>query len=440
MQPFQTFPNLLARTIDRHAYDPVMTGEDDRPVTGRGLGRAAEQTSVSLRTRGIGREDRLGLVLDQDLDSAVTLACAMTVCAAVALPPATPAELDALLPRLRLRALLAPDGAEDAAIAAADRHDIPVLWRLPDPRGGIRIAGPAAGPAAPDRPARPEDTAVIILTSGSAGRPKLVPRTHRNTVDCAVASLPQQPLVPRDATILHAPIASSYAHEQLVRCLAIGGRLDLRGPFAPTRMSALLATCRPAWLALTPPMLAAWLDVPGAGPISPASRLRFIQVSGAPLTGSLRSAAAAAFGVPILDSYGSTEALAVAYEPVSGRCPAGTAGEPVAGVRIVDDTDTPLPDGSPGSIQVRGDTVFPGYLDDPDATARAFTADGWFRMGDRGIIGARRCLTVLGREDDLINRGGDKIDPAEVEAILLAHPAVSDCAVFAIPHPRFGQE
>ena len=118
----------------------------------------------------------------------------------------------------------------------------------------------------------------------------------------------------------------------------------------------------------------------------------------------------------------------------------GSVGVPWCGVQIVAERGVPVEPGTPGEIVVRGPRVFPGYLDDPEATAAAFLPGGWFRTGDVGFLDEAGYLHLTGRRSELINRGGAKIAPAEVDRVLLAHPAVADGAVFAVPDARLGED
>ncbi len=338
--------------------------------------------------------------------------------------------------------MLVPAGEDSPARAVAARHGIPLLERgLPLASGAIPMSGSAAASAAPTAHTDPTpgDIAVILLTSGSTGRVKIVPLTQRNAADMASRCSRQQPIEPTDRTVLQTPLIHSYAIEQLMRSVAAGARMDILGTFDPRGQSALLAARNPTWLALVPYHLNAWLRALDSGESAlPPPGLRFIQVSGAFLPASLKAEARARFGVPVLDSYGSSEALCVAYESLASGGLPDCVGEPVTDLRIVGDDGHECPPGVAGEILVRGDTVFPGYIDDPALTAAVFTADGWFRIGDRGRLSAAGLLTVLGRIDDTIVQAGLNIDPAEIEAALLAHPAVAECVVFGEPHAALG--
>jgi acyl-CoA synthetase (AMP-forming)/AMP-acid ligase II len=173
-----------------------------------------------------------------------------------------------------------------------------------------------------------------------------------------------------------------------------------------------------------------------------AGRLRFIRSSSSSLPGPVMTAVEAAFGVPVIESYGMTEAShQMASNPLPPRprfpgCVGIAAGPEVA---IMDTDGTLLPSGGLGEVVIRGRNVTAGYENNPTANATAFT-NGWFRTGDQGIIDADGYLRLTGRLKELINRGGEKVSPLEVDEVLSDHPAVAQCLTFAMPHAKLGEE
>ena len=146
-------------------------------------------------------------------------------------------------------------------------------------------------------------------------------------------------------------------------------------------------------------------------------------------------------GVPVVEHYGSSEGMQICSNLLPpGSCKLGTVGVPWPNtIRIVGDDDRRLPPGDWGEIWVGGPTVVSGYLDAPELS-RVFFADGWFKTGDIGSIDEDGFLTLHGRKDDLINRGGEKVSPVEIDDALMRHPAVAEAAAFAVPHSRLGQD
>ena len=196
---------------------------------------------------------------------------------------------------------------------------------------------------------------------------------------------------------------------------------------------------RATWYSAVPTIhqvLLARADSDGA----PYSGARFIRSCSAALAPTILTRLEHRFGAPVLEAYGMTEA---AHQVASNPLPPilhkpGTVG-PGDGISIIDETGKHLAANAPGEVVVRGPNVMCGYRNDPDANASAFI-DGWFRTGDTGAIDGDGYLTLIGHARELINRGGEKISPGEVEAVLLQHPAVAEAAAFGVPDPKYGEE
>ncbi|MGI9252897.1 MAG: class I adenylate-forming enzyme family protein [Thermomicrobiales bacterium] len=426
--------SMLAAACRAWPAQPAFDLPEGRTIPFSLVAEVIDDIRASLRSRGIAREHHVGLVAPISPDVGLMSACLISSAAAVHLQPNMPApELDSAISRIGLRAIVGPADASTIARDAAARAGIPWLDLHPDPASGrITLNGPAAGPPVPDRPADPEDFSTIALTSGSTGRAKIVPRSHRNAVEMAQRSENLVPLPPGHRTTVLMPV-HHYGWVLVLRSLHTGGRIALPGDYDLKTLPGVLADHRPNWLFVNPSMLDHLARI---GPVNDA--LSFVQVSASAMPAGLRERAETSLGVPVLNAYGSNEAGTIALQTPAGPNRAGEAGIPTVPLRIVDETGQQLPAGQPGAILVPAHDVFPGYIDDPLANARAFTGDGWFRMGDRGVLDERGMLTVLGRNDDVINVGGAKIDPLEVESVLLAHPYVAECAVFAVPHPEHG--
>ncbi|MFM9108754.1 MAG: AMP-binding protein, partial [Chloroflexota bacterium] len=423
-----TFQCLIALAAERFADLPAIAGLTGPPVTYRALGALVDAFRSDLRAHGIGPQDRVLFPAPQTAFGALLLLALQASAVAVPVREDVPAaELAALLPRLGLRAALLPRTSSRAGRPyrlAVAQAGIPALDA--DLRHGCRLllAGAPAGPPAPDRDALPNDVALIFHTSGTTGRPKLVPLSQRSVADYPARCWSHMPVWPGDVTLVSPPIVFAFGQSSLSRSLASGGLAVLPYPQPAAVLSTLVASYRPAWLPISPLMLDHWLRGAGHAPIASGGRLRYLHLAGAFTPLPLREAAESRLAAQVLQGYGTSEALAAACHPLDTPRRPETAGVPVSPLRIVDEAGTPLPAGDAGLIQIGGPTVFAGYLDDPAATARALTPDHWFRTGDRGLLLPDGHLLLLGRADDVINHGGEKIDPYEVEAVLLAHPAV----------------
>jgi acyl-CoA synthetase (AMP-forming)/AMP-acid ligase II len=223
-------------------------------------------------------------------------------------------------------------------------------------------------------------------------------------------------------------------------CCVVALELD------PSAFPHWLAEHRPTWMVTTPTELHVIHEAAIAAGIEavagPASRLRLVMVGAQPMMPDTVERAERSLGAMVLERYGMTEATYVAWsgpEAIDHR--RGSCGRPLAAaVRIVDDAGHDTPPGNIGEIVIRGPTLFPGYLDDPGANAAAFLPEGWFRTGDLGYVDDDAFLYLAGRVKEQINRGGDKIAPAEVDGVLSSHPAVAEAAAFGVTDRRLGED
>jgi acyl-CoA synthetase (AMP-forming)/AMP-acid ligase II len=437
----QSLPAVIAWWAAQTPDAPALQTLDRPPLTYRTLHDRMSHGAHRLRGLGIAREDRVALILGDGLDATVALLAVMG--AATAAPFGlihTPAELERDLGRLGARLLVVDPDRAPAAAAVAAGLGLPVvtLPRLGPEDSGEQCTGPSPSGESVD----PAAVMLIAHTSGTTALPKRVPVTHRMQLAAARARNARREIGPYDTGLLLAPIASVMFLTSLITMLAAGGSavvLPALGPAAALRANHHL---RPTWMQAGLPLFGAMLQaLPRHPELAWNPRLRLVTWGGAGADRSLADRLSTAFGVPSDGTYGLSEASAVALPGRPGTNKLDSVGEAAAcEIRIVGDDGRVLPAGERGEIVVRGPSLFAGYLDDPETTAAAFTPDGWFRTGDLGHLDAAGALFVAGRVKDQINRGGAKIAPAEVEAVLLAHPAIADAAVFAVPDPALGEE
>jgi acyl-CoA synthetase (AMP-forming)/AMP-acid ligase II len=249
-------------------------------------------------------------------------------------------------------------------------------------------------------------------------------------------------LRPVDRTPLLAPLPTTLGQAVLAHALCAGASLIIPPPGDLAAVWDAVASERPTWLSTSSgflELLARHLADHRHERTIPT--LRFVQTTAAAIAPETHLALERRLGAPILPRYSSTEGGGIAMTwPPPARRKIGSVGQPVQEVRIVGGDGDDVGQGREGEIWVRGPRVVSGYLDDPEATAAAFLPDGWFRTGDVGYLDADGFLFLTGRLDELINRGGEKIAPAEVDAVLQAHPALSEAAAFAIPDARLGED
>ncbi|MET9375687.1 long-chain fatty acid--CoA ligase [Streptomyces sp. NPDC002992] len=323
--------------------------------------------------------------------------------------------------------------AEEAARAAGVR--------------ALRGAPSAAEPLRAPEPAEPSDTAVILYTSGTTGRPKGARLTHHNIVmNASVTSRDLLGLGAEDVVLGCLPLFHSYGQTCAMNgTLRAGATLVLMPRFGgPAALELLSAEGVTVFMGV-PTMYHALVEAAAVSDSRPIG-LRAAVSGGAALPVAVLERFEETFSTQVLEGYGLTETSPVATfnQPHIGRRP-GTVGHPVRGVEIgiadaaVDAEVRLLADGEIGEVVVRGHNVFAGYLDDPEATAAA-VVDGWFRTGDLGVRDEEGFLRIVDRKKDLVIRGGFNIYPREVEEVLVRHPAVSEVAVIGVPDDAKGEE
>jgi long-chain acyl-CoA synthetase len=289
---------------------------------------------------------------------------------------------------------------------------------------------------------RPDDLAVICYTSGTTGRSKGAMLTHRNLIaNCdqcdAIARIRY---VPRDVMLLVLPLFHIYAlNVGLTMALRAGATIVLVARFEPGAVLEAIQRHRCTIFLGAPPMFVAWVKADLAS--YNLSSLRATFSGAAPLPATVLERFAAATGVEIVEGYGLTETAPVVTSNAAGaRCKPGTVGPAIPGVavRLVDEDDRDVPHGAAGELICRGENVMAGYWRQPEATAEALRS-GWFHTGDIATVDEDGYYTIVDRKKDMINAGGFKVWPREVEEVLYAHPAVRDAAVVAMPDPYAGE-
>ncbi|MCX7645428.1 MAG: acyl--CoA ligase [Rhodobacteraceae bacterium] len=445
----------LAGLLAPHPAEAPALGAPGRAWLSFGALRAlGREVAGALRAAGIGRGDRVAIVLPNGPEMAAAF---LTVAQAAVTAPLNPAyrreEFDFYLGDLGARAVLLPEGDEGPAAEAARARGIAIL-RLQalagGPAGGFALApeaggGPAraAGGEAPG----PEDTALILHTSGTTSRPKIVPLLQANLAASARHIAASLALTPADRCLNVMPLFHIHGLVAAVAAsLAAGASVSCAPGFDAMRFFGWMEEVRPTWYTAVPTMHQAILArAPRNAEVIRRVPLRFLRSSSASLPAPVMRALAETFGAPVIEAYGMTEA---AHQMTSNPLPPraqkpGSVGLPAGPeVAIAHETENRLTVGL-GEVVISGPNVTPGYEGNPEANARSFfEADGrrWFRTGDQGAFDAEGYLTLTGRLKEIINRGGEKVSPLEVDGVLMEHPAVAQAVTFAVPHPKLGEE
>lgn len=424
---------------------PALLGPGRPALTYGGLNDRIRHLGRALRGLGIGPADRIAVALPRGADSALALIAVASSCACVPVnPDLTADELQRYFSELKLTALVTRADMNSPSRDVAKVLNIAVIDFMPGPKddlAGCEFVGPTVAPANRSGASRADDDAFILLTSGTAARPKMVPLTQRNVCLSAHNAGRVLSLGPHDRLLNVLPLFHAHGLiSGLLTALAAGSSVICTDGFDAASFFGWMRELQPTWYTAVPTIHRALLTAAEANPDRVrSSSLRVIRSASASLAPGILNGLEATFGVPVLETYGMTEAASqIAANPFELR-KVGSVGR-AAGpeIAIMDETGRALASGERGEIMLRGPNMSRGYYNDEAATQAAFR-DGWFRTGDLGYLDADGYLFIVGRIKDVINRAGQKISPLEVEEVLLSHPAVLEAGVFAVPHPKLGE-
>ncbi|KAJ1928273.1 hypothetical protein IWQ60_002182 [Tieghemiomyces parasiticus] len=416
---------------------------------------------TQLAAQGLQPGDVISSIFTNTFECVVAfLGTTLMRCVAAPLnPQLAQSELEFYLDDAQTKILLVPQGTPDdhPALKAAQAHGKCRVWEVYQNRtapGGIAVVPhgghgtPAAAVATDPLPTEfvhqpePEDIALLLHTSGTTGRPKAVPLTHANLTRSMYNIIGTYKLGPADRTYLVMPLFHVHGLVAgLLATLASSGRAVVPPKFSASRFWADVVAQGCTWYTAVPTIHQILLRHPS--PATGQHRLRFIRSCSSALAPVIHQQLEDTYGVPVLEAYAMTEA---AHQMTSNPLPpqprkAGTVGLGFGvDVGIFDESGRQLDTGLEGEICVRGPNVTHGYLNNPTANAVSFHDGGWFRTGDQGRQDTDGYLAVTGRIKELINRGGEKISPVEVDDILLRHPQVTDAVTFGVPDEIYGQE
>jgi amino acid adenylation domain-containing protein len=439
--------HLLAERAARTPDALVLLAPGRIPLTYGRLYQHVDDVVQKLHAMGVGSHDRIALVLPNGPEMAVAvLAAASTAVCAPFNPAYERREFEGYLPELHAQALIVPAGIDSPArdvARALNIHVIELSSTSEAEAGCFTLTG-----AARERPvlleaAQPDDVAIILQTSGTTSRPKRVPLTHANICTRAHNKGMAHNLGASDRCLNFMPLWYGHGliHTLLVSLMA-GTSIVCTPGFDATKFFAWMAEFRPTWYTAVPSIHEVILaHAPRHREVIARCPLRFVRSATASLPSQVISELERVFNAPVTENYGLTETAVIAC---NGLPPfvrkAGSVGVSMGlEVAIMGEGGTLLPRGATGEIVVRGPTVMQAYDNDPIANSSAFTHD-WFRTGDEGFLDTDGYLFITGRLKEVINRGGEKIAPWEVEEVLMAHPAVAQAVTFAVPHNRLGED
>ena len=401
--------------------------------------RAAEL----LVAHGVGHGDRVALVHPNSAEAVVLfLAAAATGTAAPLNPAYKVDEFAFYLEDTRAKVLLVPPGDSAAAREALGGKGT-VIEAGFDGSSSLRFGAGAPAGRRPLAPPDDDDVALVLHTSGTTSRPKMVPLSHRNLAASVANIVAWYRLGREDVSLcvmplfhVHGLVASTLA------ALGAGGTVVIPGRFSPFEFWGLVRDNGVTWYSAVPTIHQLLVGRAAQRRPAPAESLRFARSCSSALSPQLMQQVEDLLGVPVLEAYGMTEA---SHQMASNPLPPGERRPGSVGlgtgveIAILGEQCEILPPGMAGEVAVRGPNVMAGYEANPAATEEAF-CDDWFRTGDQGTLDGAGYLTLQGRIKELIIRGGEKIAPREIDEALMRHPAVAEAVTFGVPHESWGEE
>jgi acyl-CoA synthetase (AMP-forming)/AMP-acid ligase II len=444
--------STIAEILKAGADDaPALNAPGGVPLFYRALRALTAKNASDLAAHGIGPNDRVAIVLDNGPEMAAAfLSIAGAATAAPLNPTYRAEEFEFYLTDLRAKLLVVARGKESPAIDVAEKLGVPIARLVAHPERGAGSfdldfpSGAAMEAPRSARPVTPDDIALVLHTSGTTSRPKIVPLSHRNICASAANIRRTLSLTANDRGLVIMPLFHIHGLiAALTAPLSAGGEVSCSPGFNALKFFGWLAEVRPTWYTGVPTMhQAILLRAANNAEAIAGHRLRFIRSSSSALPPTVIAELERVFGVPVVEAYGMTEAahqMASNPLPPAARKP-GTVG-PSGGpeIRVVDTSGKTVPRGATGEIVIKGLNVMREYENNPNANADAFY-DGWFRTGDQGVMDDDGYVSITGRLKEIINRGGEKISPREVDEIIMEHPAVHQCVTFAMPHDMLGED
>ncbi|HVS49371.1 MAG TPA: acyl--CoA ligase [Candidatus Dormibacteraeota bacterium] len=431
--------------LDQGETDKAALVVPDGPALTYGrLRELTDQVVIALVSHGVAPGDRVAMVFPNGPEAVLLfLATSMIGVCCPLNPGYKEDEFRFYLEDTGARFLLVPPGE-----AAAARQALPAGGKVIevelDPDGRLQLSNHEVHRQADSIDAADlEATALVLHTSGTTSRPKRVPLSHRNLITSARNIIQSYELSADDVSLCIMPLF--HVHGLVASALATlvsGGTVVVPRRFNPLGFRPLMEAALPTWFSASPTphqlILSRLQDKRPPG----CERLRFVRSCSSALSPAQMQLMEERFGVPVLEAYGMTEAshqMASNPLPPDRREPGSVGRGTGVEIAILDEAGDELLPGASGEVAVRGPNVIEGYENNPHANASSFTR-GWFRTGDLGVLDRDGYLRLLSRIKELINRGGEKIAPREIDEVLEAHPAVKEAVSFGVPHATWGEE
>ena len=444
------FFDFILSSPERAGNEPFLLAPGRPALTYFRLIEQLEHVSGQLAASGLKSGDRIAVVMDNGPELATALLSVMLFSTMVPLNPAfSEAELSYYLENLRVRAVLCDSSSMRVMRTICNRMQIPCLVMVVEegsPAGIFRLLGDGGdlgfSSLELQRPAS-KAIAAIFLTSGTSARAKLVPLSHENIGFAANNVMNCFSMAPGDRAVNVIGFFHIHGFVSVLAATAVsGGSVVCLPRFEAKSFFQVLSEYKPTWYTAGPTVHRAIVEyAKSQTDWRGSSSLRCIRSGSAPLNVNLMLEMEELFSAPVLEAFGMTETASTIISnplPPGKRVP-GSVGLPVGcEVRIVDAEGNSVTVGSVGEITLRGPTVFDGY--EVDGVIAPTLVDGWFHTGDLGYVDSDGYIFIAGRKKEMINRGGQKIAPPEVDEVLMEMPQIREAACFGIPHPRLGED
>ena len=439
---------ILRSQAERCPDSPALLAPDCQPLDYGRLFNQIECTGRALGAQGITRADRVAVVLPNGPDMAAAFLGIASYATCAPLNPSYPRDqFGFYLDDLEAKAIVLPADADTPAREVAGQLGIIIIELEPSlnrPAGAFTLRGLPADVDAQNDCGEAEDCALVLHTSGTTSRPKQVPLSHRNLLSSAHAIVRTLALTGDDRCLNAMPLFHIHGLVgALLSSVYAGGSVVCPECYEEESFSRAMGDFYPSWYTAVPTIHQSILALADRNPsLARDHRLRFIRSSSSPLPPAVMGALEDRFRVPVIESYGMTEA---AHQMASNPLPpaerkTGSVGLPAGpDMAVMDDDGNLLAPGETGEIVIRGDNVTAGYTNDPGANAESFM-HGWFRTGDLGHTDDDGYFYITGRGREMINRGGETIAPREIDDVLLEHSAVVQAVAFPVPHPSLGED
>jgi acyl-CoA synthetase (AMP-forming)/AMP-acid ligase II len=412
-------------------------------------GQIAE-TVTTLNRLGIGRNDPVAIVLPNGPEMASAF---VSIAAGATTAPLNPnyreEEFEFYLSDLKARLLVVDEkDADSPARRAAARLDLAIAEvRVQEGCGTGRfdlVGDQTVAETRQQEYADSDDVALVLHTSGTTSRPKIVPLSHENVCASAVHIAESLSLTSEDCCLNVMPLFHIHGlMAAVLSSLYSGASIFCTPGFNALKFFTWMQEANPTWYTAVPTMHQTILERARRNQdVLKSSRIRLVRSSSASLPPQVMQALEETFKAPVIEAYGMTEAahqMASNPLPPRDRKPGSVGVAAGPEVAIMDERDQLLPNGTIGEVVIRGPNVTTGYQSNPSANEEAFS-NGWFRTGDQGVLDEEGYLRLTGRLKEIINRGGEKISPREVDEVLLDHPAVTQAVTFALPHDKLGED